>query len=422
MRLAIAAFDLRPIFRAVFPGDSWATESVLTVVTANVEMASRILRHAFSGESMQCEWPRITWPSGYHPSAGYIFLPAEPTLCITGLWETVLEELCLGSCGSSIALAFAKACSHFGLSSLLARAPRNLSRGELTLMLVLAALAARPRAVVLGCGLCALDPVQRIALSGFVRDAGLETALVAIETYEPALSSRVWWLDEGMATDLDTAYGNEAGDGRALHLRWVRHGGSERLPRLRVNGLAVSRGTQAVFGGITFQAGAGDVIAVRGRNGVGKTSFLQALLGWIPTRGTLDLEVEPHGLRGVAYAPDGVLAVPTERTMREELLSYCQDKIHRAGITAQIQRLSIPDADLDLPLGDSRTHCKLTSVLQALLYDRALVLLDEPTLALPARHRQIILSATRTAVRRGSIVFVAGHDESFLSELARQDF
>src|SRR5690606_574099 len=92
-----------------------------------------------------------------------------------------------------------------------------------------------------------------------------------------------------------------------------RHGrpdGAERLPRgagvsaatpppastvgpvLRVAGLAGSIGTQPVIESIDLEVPAGQVTAILGRNGAGKTSTIKAILGLITRTGVVELDGE----------------------------------------------------------------------------------------------------------------------------------
>jgi branched-chain amino acid transport system ATP-binding protein len=83
---------------------------------------------------------------------------------------------------------------------------------------------------------------------------------------------------------------------------------------LEVAGLTAGYGPVTVLRGVDFQAEAGQITCLMGRNGVGKSTFLKALMGLLPaTSGTVALDGMPlHGLpahevpkRGLAYVPQG---------------------------------------------------------------------------------------------------------------------
>nr|WP_197641711.1 ABC transporter ATP-binding protein [Tabrizicola soli] len=83
---------------------------------------------------------------------------------------------------------------------------------------------------------------------------------------------------------------------------------------LEVQGLTAGYGPVTVLRGLGFRAEAGRITCLMGRNGVGKSTFLKALMGLIPVgTGTITLDgVALQGLpahqvpkRGLAYVPQG---------------------------------------------------------------------------------------------------------------------
>ncbi|HXH87675.1 MAG TPA: ABC transporter ATP-binding protein [Gaiellaceae bacterium] len=81
---------------------------------------------------------------------------------------------------------------------------------------------------------------------------------------------------------------------------------------IEVRDLNVHLGESHVLQGVSFEVPEGGVTALLGRNGVGKTTTLRALMGLVPRRGTVtlagaDLTREPtHTIvrRGVGYVPE----------------------------------------------------------------------------------------------------------------------
>ena len=81
---------------------------------------------------------------------------------------------------------------------------------------------------------------------------------------------------------------------------------------LRVEDLHVHLGESHVLQGVSFEVAVGGVTALLGRNGVGKTTTLRAVLGLVPRRGRLTLAGEridglaTHRIvgRGLGYVPE----------------------------------------------------------------------------------------------------------------------
>lgn len=97
---------------------------------------------------------------------------------------------------------------------------------------------------------------------------------------------------------------------------------------LSVEGLHGGYGPSPVLLGVDVAVGRGEVVAVIGRNGVGKTTLMRTLCGLLaPTAGTIrfagrDVTAEPADRRaraGLAYIPQGRDVFPT-LTVRENLL------------------------------------------------------------------------------------------------------
>src|SRR5580693_6864112 len=65
------------------------------------------------------------------------------------------------------------------------------------------------------------------------------------------------------------------------------------ISSLTAEKLALTRGDRRLFDGVNFRVGAGQALAVEGANGVGKTSLLRLIAGFLtPAAGTLILKTQ----------------------------------------------------------------------------------------------------------------------------------
>ena len=88
---------------------------------------------------------------------------------------------------------------------------------------------------------------------------------------------------------------------------------------LQVSNLSVSYGQSAVIRDLSFNAGENEVLAIMGRNGMGKTTLFKSLMGVLPARGgnirlgekeLAPLESFQRVRSGLAYVPQGRMIFP----------------------------------------------------------------------------------------------------------------
>lgn len=173
---------------------------------------------------------------------------------------------------------------------------------------------------------------------------------------------------------------------------------------LRVTGLAASIGHQPVIERIDLEVPAGQVTAILGRNGAGKTSTIKAILGLIPRTGVVELAGEridglpTHRIvqRGVGYVPED-REVFASLTVAENLRLAERDASPRRELVADL----FPDiaARAGQRAGTlSGGQQQMVSLARALLNDNRILLVDEPTKGLaPKLVTQVAAALERAA-------------------------
>jgi branched-chain amino acid transport system ATP-binding protein len=83
----------------------------------------------------------------------------------------------------------------------------------------------------------------------------------------------------------------------------------------RIDNLHVHYGLSHIIQGVTIEARPGEVVGIFGRNGVGKTTLLKAVAGWVPpSDGTVSLDGERlDGLSPDRICRHGIGFVPEDR-------------------------------------------------------------------------------------------------------------
>ncbi len=158
---------------------------------------------------------------------------------------------------------------------------------------------------------------------------------------------------------------------------------------LQVQGLQARYGKSRVLHGVSLDAREGEIAVLVGRNGVGKTTTLEAIMGLVEvTGGEIRFEGEPiSGLeayriprRGIGYVPQGRRIFP-ELTVRENLeigcVSGALDTSTLARVFEYFPRLKerLWQAGGTLSGGEQQ----MLAIGRALLGRPRLLLLDEPT-------------------------------------------
>jgi branched-chain amino acid transport system ATP-binding protein len=160
-------------------------------------------------------------------------------------------------------------------------------------------------------------------------------------------------------------------------------------PLLCVEGLNAFYGESHILRDLSLQVHAGETVALLGRNGVGKTTTLKSIVGWLPPRsGSVRLDGrELAGLEMMEIARLGISLVPEERRIFTNLtvaenLKLAQVTARRAGWTLERVYDRFPRLRERLRnKGDeiSGGEKQMLAIARALVQDARLLLLDEPT-------------------------------------------
>ncbi|PZO05587.1 MAG: heme ABC exporter ATP-binding protein CcmA [Alphaproteobacteria bacterium] len=183
---------------------------------------------------------------------------------------------------------------------------------------------------------------------------------------------------------------------------------------LSVSGLTISRGERVLIRDLTFGLESGEVVALTGANGAGKTSLLRALAGFLrPDAGTIAYDGADlsEARRRHLHWQGPMDGLKSARRAGDELAfqaRYAGADID--GIAAAVDLLALtPLLDLEvrqLSAGQKR-RLALARLIAA---PRPLWLLDEPLSPLDARWRAVMGTLIQAHVDKGGAVIAAVHD------------
>jgi energy-coupling factor transport system ATP-binding protein len=199
-------------------------------------------------------------------------------------------------------------------------------------------------------------------------------------------------------------------------------------PLARVERLAVTYGRVPALRRVDLTLHGGEVVALMGRNGAGKSSLLRSLVGLVrPTSGTVAVGGghEPAGtrpqalIRAVGLVPQEPADLLYADTVAAECAAADKDTAAPEGTCRDLfDRLS-PGVPSDRHPRDLSEGQRLTLALAVILTARPpLVLLDEPTRGLDYTAKRRLVDVLRGLAADGHGVLLATHDVELVAEVA----
>lgn len=192
---------------------------------------------------------------------------------------------------------------------------------------------------------------------------------------------------------------------------------------LAVQGLRAWIGTQQILHDVSLEVPASGVTALLGRNGVGKTTTVRAVLGLVRREGSVLLDGEPIEAeptyrvvqRGVGYVPEN-REVFSRLTVLENLQLAARGKhLDLSGVHELFPELEKRAGQAAGTLSGGQQQ--MVALARALVNDNRLLLVDEPTKGLAPRVVDEVADALERAARHTPMLLVE-QDLAVVSRLA----
>ena len=299
--------------------------------------------------------------------------------------------------------------SQFCLTELADQPIELLSSGEASRVAIAASLALRPRILLLDEPLADLDADSRSELLSLLKELheSVQLTIVMAEHHTSELHNiSPRWLSVQSG---ELREGSWSAGGAVIPARSLPVVGSDET--FTVTNISQRFGDREIFTDVSLSLRVGEILAITGANGVGKSSLLNALAATAAEQNVLRL------------VPENVSALFISETLDEELVRADQLAGHKnSGLTALtfwsiLGTEEIPELltvhPRDLSAG---TQVALAIALQ-LSWKPRVILVDEPTRGLDEVSRTAMAEVLRCVAETGTAVIFASHDHAFISDL-----
>jgi ABC-type polar amino acid transport system ATPase subunit len=206
---------------------------------------------------------------------------------------------------------------------------------------------------------------------------------------------------------------------------------------LQLHGITLSRGKRGILNDANLAVERGELVALMGPSGVGKTTLLRVIAG-LETFDAGTMQLEDVSLHGGCAHPRAVL-----QRLRAKLglvfqfhhlfehMSVLKNvwlaPVHARGRPRReaenrarelLAAVGVEHRATALPRELSGGEAQRVAIARALAVDPPMLLLDEPTAALDADRRDDLGGLLRSLTRQGRTLLIATHDQEFARKCA----
>ena len=186
---------------------------------------------------------------------------------------------------------------------------------------------------------------------------------------------------------------------------------------LDAKGIWLKRGSREILRGVDLRADAGELVALMGLSGSGKTTMLRVIADLEPrdggdvTAAKVGMVFQFHYLFEHLCAIDNVTLAPIEvlRVPPAQAKQRAQQLLDQLGVGHRSHAL---------PRELSGGEAQRVAIARALAVDPPLLLLDEPTASLDPARRNDLGDALLQLAQSGRALVMTSHDDEFVRDFA----
>jgi len=199
---------------------------------------------------------------------------------------------------------------------------------------------------------------------------------------------------------------------------------------LEINDLHAYYGKSHILQGISFFVGEGEIVSLLGRNGVGRSTSIKAIMGEVEHTGSIKFKGEEisrlptHEIarRGLGYVPENRDIFPTMTTLQNLLLG---EKKRR-----QTGKWSLKDMYNMFPNLGERSHVQaglisggeqqMLTICRTLMGDPDLIMIDEPTEGLAPKLVEQVADLLKEIASRGLSILLVEQKLAIAMEISNR--
>lgn len=192
------------------------------------------------------------------------------------------------------------------------------------------------------------------------------------------------------------------------------------IMKLQADSLHIIRSGKKALSGITFAVNAGEVYALLGGNGAGKSTTLLSFLGFFsPSSGNIRVNNKDVG-SDIAAARKTIAYLPESASLYEHLnahenidyfLQLAGASVNKSDIDAALDRVLLATEARQRKLRDySKGMLQKVAIALAILRDTEILLLDEPTSGLDPSAIDEFHQIVRNLADNGKAILMVTHD------------
>ena len=201
-------------------------------------------------------------------------------------------------------------------------------------------------------------------------------------------------------------------------------------PLLKIENINAFYGAAHILHGMSLQVNAGERVALIGRNGVGKTTVVNTILGLASLRSG-NIRLGAYAMtrpRTYMAAQHGIAVVPQGRRIVANLT--VEENLHLGAAVGRKGPWSVPEIYKLFPILQERAHTpgtalsggqqQMLAVGRALMANPALILLDEPTAGLAPVIVDQLADIFNKVADQGTALLLIEQNMSLVVRVARR--